>query len=62
MNGVLISHGITQKHIWAYAVGFERQPLKAFITLVVTIIFVHILTTFNCTVPPFIGNDYYCDG
>ena len=59
MDGVLISHGKTQKHIWAYAIGYKK-----------------ILTDrgyynnvycpctgprFNGIVPPFIGNDYYCD-
>ena len=56
MDGVLISHGNTQKHIWAYASGHERVcdydnniccPCTG--------------PRFNGIVPPFIGNDYYCD-
>ena len=55
MDGVLISHGDTQEHIWAYAVGNKKQDDA---------------TNTNCPcagpqsngiVPPFIGNDYYCD-
>ena len=58
MDGVLISHGKTQKHIWAYATGSQKN---------------HTNDNFNnhycpCAdyryegiVPSFIGNDYYCD-
>ena len=58
MEGVLISHGKTQKHIWAYATGSQKN---------------HTNGNFNnhycpCAdyryegiVPSFIGNDYYCD-
>ena len=60
MDGVLISHGTTQKHIWAYASGYEK------------VLYYHGQRPYNsycpCTdprfsgvVPPFIGNDYYCD-
>ena len=56
MDGVLISHGKSQKHIWAYATGKEKVPLSVYHGFC------------PCTdprydgiVPPFIGNDYYCD-
>ena len=58
MEGVLISHGKTQKHIWAYATGYQKTrtninynnnycPCADY--------------RYNGTVPSFIGNDYYCD-
>ena len=56
IDGVLISHGKTQKHIWAYSIGSEKLPVG------------HNNNYCPCTdpkfngvVPPFIGNDYYCD-
>ena len=58
IDGVLISHGKIQKHIWAYATGFERVPTDSGYNN-------HFCPCasykFNGTVPPFIGNDYYCD-
>ena len=57
IDGVLISHGKAQKYIWAYAIGSEKVP-------------VHFRYHINCpcadprfsgVIPPFIGNDYYCD-
>ena len=58
MDGVLISHGKTQKHIWAYAIGYEKVPVQ------LTYHNNYCPCTdprFNGIVPPFIGNDYYCD-
>ena len=60
LDGVLISHGITQKHIWAYATGFERKPLEAFNIGSYNIFCPCADYRYNGTVPPFIGNDYYC--
>ena len=57
MDGVLISHGKTQKHIWAYVNGFEKVFVKNSGNR-------HCPCTdprFSGTVPAFIGNDYYCD-
>ena len=58
IDGVLVSHGKTHKHIWAYAVGYERVPTDHGYNN-------HFCPCasyrFNGTVPPFIGNDYYCD-
>jgi len=61
IDGVLISHGTTQKHIWAYATGFEKVPSRS-INLGHHNIFCPCTDPrFDGTVPPFIGNDYYCD-
>ena len=59
MNGVLISHGKTQKHIWAYATAYQKNQTDLYDN------------TFYCpcadnrynstSVSSFIGNDYYCD-
>ena len=58
LDGILISHGKTHKHIWAYAVGYERVPTDRGYNN-------HYCPCasyrFNGTVPSFIGNDYYCD-
>ena len=58
IDGVLISHGERQGHIWTYAIGRQKVPST----------FVHrsrvcpcIGPMFSGVVPPFIGNDYYCD-
>ena len=54
IDGMLISHGKAQKHIWAYAcgiartMGYHRSSLCPCIDP-------------NGIVPPFIRNDYYCD-
>ena len=58
MDGVLISHGETQKHIWAYAIGIQKVPLKPFHT---SRICPCTSPSFSGVVPPHIGNDYYCD-
>ena len=58
MDGVLISHGKAQKHIWAYASSHEKTiTIQDFRNI-------HCPCTdprFDGVVPPFIGNDYYCD-
>ena len=58
IDGVLVSHGKTHKHIWAYAVGYERVPTDRGYNN-------HFCPCagykLNVTVPSFIGNDYYCD-
>ena len=41
MDGVLISHGKTQKHIWAYATAHQKHYTKINITKHT----VHVLTT-----------------
>ena len=56
MDGVLISHGKTQKHIWAYATGKEKVP-----SLITPGICPCTDYRYNGVVPSFIGNDYYCD-
>ena len=59
MDGAVISHGNKQKYIWAYASGYGKVMAN------------HgrynstycpcTNPGFTGTVPPFIGNDYYCD-
>ena len=56
IDGVLISHGNTQGHIWAYATGYSKTTTTA-----TNIICPCTSPEFNGIVPPFIGNDYYCD-
>jgi len=56
MDGVLISHGNTQKHIWAYASGLEKAPKIPNNNYCPCASY-----RFNGIVPSFIGNDYYCD-
>ena len=62
IDGVLISHGKTQKHIWAYATGQERVASNSTINKS----YYNILCPcadprYDGNVPAFIGNDYYCD-
>ena len=56
MDGVLISHGKTKEHIWAYANANEKVAGD-------TLNYICPCTDprYNGVVPPFIGNDYYCD-
>ena len=56
IDGVLLSHGKAQKYIWAYATGNQKilassQNMCCPCTD----------PRYNGIVPPFIGNDYYCD-
>ena len=61
IDGVLISHGKMQKHIWAYAVGSEKIPLWSINRGSYNTFCPCTDHRFNGTVSPFIGNDYYCD-
>ena len=56
IDGVLISHGKTRGHIWAYANGYEKV-----VNDILNFICPCTDPRFNGIVPPFIGNDYYCD-
>ena len=58
VDGVLISHGKTQKHIWAYVTGLEQLLSHQRHN---TVICPCASYKFNGIVPSFIGNDYYCD-
>jgi len=56
VDGVLISYGSKRKHVWAYAAGIERMPTtkdSGYCPCASNM--------FDGIVPPFIGNDYYCD-
>ena len=57
IDGVLISHGEAQEHIWAYATAHAAVTPPS--TLKNRLCPCH--PQFNGQVPPFIGNDYYCD-
>jgi len=56
VDGVLISHGTSQSHIWAYASGNHRIPSTEGRNYCPCADH-----RFNGVVPAFIGNDYYCD-
>jgi len=56
IDGVLVSHGKEQDHIWAYATGSQRKPTDVSNNYCPCADY-----RFNGVVPPFIGNDYYCD-
>ena len=59
VDGILISHGETRQHIWAYATGYQKANLTLPSYLQRRLCPCH--PQFNGEVPPFIGNDYYCD-
>ena len=57
LDGILISHGdLIKKHIWAYVTGIQRNITIADYTYCPCADY-----RFNGIIPPFIGNDYYCD-
>ena len=56
VDGILISHGEAQEHIWTYATGRQKANLTSPSNRLCPC---H--PQFNGEVPPFIGNDYYCD-
>jgi len=58
LDGVLISHGEKKEHIWAFVTGFQRKPTKG---TKHTYICPCASYLFNGIIPPFLGNDYYCD-
>ena len=57
IDDILISHGKAQEHIWAYATARKKPNVTA--NARKRICPCH--PEFNGQVPPFIGNDYYCD-
>ena len=58
MEGVQITHGKNGQHIWAYVTGYQRSPTKTTPGGIYCPCASH---WFNGSIPPFIGNDYYCD-
>ena len=56
IDGVLVSHGHAQSHIWAYATGNHKKPSGEGNIYCPCADY-----RFNGVVPSFIGNDYYCD-
>ena len=59
VDGILISHGETRQHIWVYATGRQKANLTLPSNRQNRLCPCH--PQFNGEVPPFIGNDYYCD-
>ena len=55
MDGVVVSHGRTQNYIWAYVTGNRKVSAN------LNIICPCSNPMYGGIVPPFIGNDYYCD-
>jgi len=56
VDGILISYGSKREHVWAYVSGNQRMPTEAYRNYCPCA-----SNKFNAKVPPFIGNDYYCD-
>ena len=54
-SGVAVMHGSPRQHIWTFAAGsWENYTLEAH----------HLCpcdTTFNISIPPFVGEDYFCE-
>ena len=54
VDGISLTHGSPRQHIWSFAAGIQEPPS------------VHALSRCPCagavgTVPPFVGQDYFCD-
>ena len=59
IDGILISHGKTQKHVWAYATGFQKVLPSSDVSS--NVICPCTDPRYDGIIPPFIGNNYYCD-
>ena len=54
-SGVAVMHGSSRQHIWTFAAGVvENYTLEASTLCPCD-------TTFNISVPPFVGEDYFCE-
>ena len=54
-SGVAVMHGSPRQHIWTFAAGVvENYTLE-------TSSFCPCDTTFNISIPPFVGEDYFCE-
>lgn len=54
VDGVSLTHGLPRQHIWSFAAGIQEPPTE------------HATSRCPCagatgTVPPFVGQDYFCD-
>ena len=56
MDGVSITHGHPRKHIWTFAAALDEQHAN-----VNRCPCTKTDTTYTGVVPPFVGNDYFCD-
>jgi len=59
LDGVLISYGEKKEHIWAFVTGIQRKKPQS--SGYYSSICPCTSYLFSGKVPPFIGNDYYCD-
>ena len=56
VEGVSITHGNPRRHIWTFAAAADEQQANPF-----TCPCTKTNTTYTGVVPPFVGNDYFCD-
>ena len=52
MDGISLTHGNPRQHIWTFAVALDRQSDNMDSKCPFL---------FNRTLPPFVGEDYFCD-
>ena len=56
VDGVSITHGHPRRHIWTFAAALDEQRADG-----ATCPCTKTDTTYTGVVPPFLGNDYFCD-
>ena len=54
VDGVSLTHGSPRQHIWTFAVGLEEERSNRVDVCPCD-------TTVNITIPPFVGEDYFCE-
>ena len=54
VDGVSLTHGSPRQHIWTFAAGHTEISRRSPIMCPCD-------TTFNITIPPFVGGDYFCE-
>ena len=54
-SGVAVMHGSPRQHIWTFAAGVVENHTLEISTLCPCD------TTFNISIPPFVGEDYFCE-
>ena len=54
VDGIVLTHGSPRNHIWTFAAGFNQYRNDKFGCPCVG-------PSYSGTVPPYIGNDYFCD-
>ena len=53
-NGVSLTHGSPRQHIWTFAAGLAENPVDIINRCPCD-------TSFNINIPPFVGEDYFCE-